>query len=291
MGKNLGYVQKRSRTDPAVVRYARFSVTKNPEKYYQSILQLFLPYRTDVQLKPVPYQSFQDFYQSGSVKYDKDNLQTVKVIVNTNKSHFEKEANEIDKAEQLLQSCGALEDAWAQIHPETEMERNECLQEMHNNPHITDEDNTKRIPDLFPTEKRICTTQLAHHGLSKIEAQSLMRSMNEKQSNIFYVIRQWCLDTRNGNNPAPFHVFVTGGAGTGKSHLIKAICYEASRILAHISQNPDDTTVLLTAPTGVAAYNIGATTIHSTLSIGIKVSLPYCPLSEEKNKQSTIQTW
>ncbi len=32
---HLGYIQKRSRSDPAVIRYPRFSVVKFPEKYYQ----------------------------------------------------------------------------------------------------------------------------------------------------------------------------------------------------------------------------------------------------------------
>ena len=45
----------------------------------------------------------------------------------------------------------------------------------------------------------------------------------ECQSQVFYKIRQWCLDKVNGKNPEPFHMFITGGAGTDKSHLIKCI--------------------------------------------------------------------
>lgn len=67
---------------------------------------------------------------------------------------------------------------------------------------------------------------------------------------------------KNGDDPDPFYVFITGCAGTGKSNLVKTIQYECSRILQQMTENPDDVTVLLTAPTGVAAYNIGATTIH-----------------------------
>ena len=54
--------------------------------------------------------------------------------------------------------------------------------------------------------------------LPRHEAQSLMRALNVKQSQVFYNIRQWCLDKVNGKNPAPFHMFITGGAGTDKSH-------------------------------------------------------------------------
>ncbi|XP_038063031.1 ATP-dependent DNA helicase PIF1-like [Patiria miniata] len=47
-------------------------------------------------------------------------------------------------------------------------------------------------------------------------------------------------------------------------------------------ESPDDISVLLMAPTGVAAYNIHGATIHSALSISTNVRLPYQPLSEEK---------
>ena len=77
-------------------------------------------------------------------------------------------------------------------------------------------------------------------------------------------------------------MFVTGGAGTGKSHLIKSIYYEATRLFARMVENPDDVSVLLTAPTGVAAFNINGATIHSAFSIPVNARLPYQPLSEDK---------
>lgn len=76
---------------------------------------------------------------------------------------------------------------------------------------------------------------------------------------------------------------MTGGAGTGKSHLIKAIQYEAMRLLSPtVCRHPDNICVLLTAPTGIAAYNLHATTIHNTFSIGVDVRLPYTEETEEK---------
>ncbi len=118
--------------------------------------------------------------------------------------------------------------------------------------------------------------------MTKKDAMVLLRSLNEKQTEIFYKVRNWCLAKVQGENPDPFHVFISGPGGVGKSVLIKAINYETSRILSKLSENPDETHVVLTAPTGVSAFNINAKTIHSTFCIGTNASLPYQPLGDEK---------
>ena len=46
LSNDCGFILRRTQTQPAVVRYVRFSETKSPELFHQSILQLFLPYRS-----------------------------------------------------------------------------------------------------------------------------------------------------------------------------------------------------------------------------------------------------
>ena len=65
----------------------------------------------------------------------------------------------------------------------------------------------------------------------------------------------------------PINLFVTGRAGAGKSHLIKAIYHTAVKTFRYSTINPERPTVALMAPTGVAAININGTTIHAALSI------------------------
>ncbi|XP_070411903.1 uncharacterized protein [Nothobranchius furzeri] len=71
---NNGCVRKRTRTNVAVVRYARFSKEQDPEKHYQSQLQLFLPYYTENQLKPSQFTTFQEFYETGSITNSSKNI-------------------------------------------------------------------------------------------------------------------------------------------------------------------------------------------------------------------------
>lgn len=58
---NLGWIRKRTMTKPAVIKYPRFSIETAKEKYYQSLLQLFQPYREDWQLKPTKFETYEDF--------------------------------------------------------------------------------------------------------------------------------------------------------------------------------------------------------------------------------------
>ncbi len=277
---DMGFVRKRTRTECAVVRYARFSPTKNPENYYQSILELFLPHCLQSQLKPPNFTSYQDFYETGFVALYNDELESVKIIVDTNRATFEKEAETIQRAQDDLEQHGPMEDAWAQICPEAELERLECLDQRKEQP-IETEEGDDVIPDLLPNVSAF-TLEKNPCAMTKKDAMVLLRSLNEKQTEIFYKVRNWCLAKVQGENPDPFHVFISGPGGVGKSVLIKAINYETSRILSKLSENPDETHVVLTAPTGVSAFNINAKTIHSTFCIGTNASLPYQPLGDEK---------
>ncbi|XP_055084862.1 LOW QUALITY PROTEIN: uncharacterized protein LOC117386060, partial [Periophthalmus magnuspinnatus] len=278
----LGAITKRTRTKPAVVRYARFSETKNTELFHQSILQLFMPYRVDVDLKPPPFESFELFYKTGDVCLSDGSVQLVKSIVDSNRRRFELAAEDLDEVHEQMESGEIHEDAWGLLCPEQEVERLESREEFREMLQaVGSEQEQEAIPDLAVRNEQVCHIE-KRNVMSRQEGLLLVKTLNEQQLSIFYKIRQWCLEKVAGNNPEPLHVFITGGAGTGKSHLIRAIQYEASRLFAPICHSPENVSVLLTAPTGIAAYNLQAATIHTTFSIGTNVSLPYTPLGEEK---------
>ena len=104
--------------------------------------------------------------------------------------------------------------------------------------------------------------------------------------------RAWCkkalVALRNSQQVELYRVFLSGSAGVGKSHVISLIQNDTVKSLRLSGQvQPDDVVVLLTAPTGMAAYNIQGMTLHSTLLLGtFKSSSP--PLSQDK--LSTLRT-
>ena len=66
--------------------------------------------------------------------------------------------------------------------------------------------------------------------------------------------------------PEPLHVFITGGAGTCKSHLISVIKEHIER-----SHTGCQNACMLVAPTGVAAFNIGGLTIHYAFRLPVEM--------------------
>jgi len=79
-------------------------------------MQLFLPHRQDAQLKPRGFETYEEFYTTGSVCFGTNRkLQEVTSMVKNNFVEYEKDVDDIEVAEKMLDACGPQEDAWAQI--------------------------------------------------------------------------------------------------------------------------------------------------------------------------------
>ena len=105
------------------------------------------------------------------------------------------------------------------------------------------------------------------------EYRELMRGLNTKQRQAVNFHRRWCKDAviamKKGEAIKPYRVFLSGPGGVGKSYVISLIHRDTVKLLRLSGQvEPEDVTVLLTAPTGVAAFNIQGMTVHSALLLG-----------------------
>ena len=102
------------------------------------------------------------------------------------------------------------------------------------------------------------------------EHRAFVQRLNKKQKEFSYHILTLI---KTSEKPA-FHAFLSGGAGVGKSHLIKTI-YQAA--LNYYNSRAGEvfhqTKILLLAPTGKAVYIIKGNTIHSALVITASQSL------------------
>ena len=153
----------------------------------------------------------------------------------------------------------------------------------------TDENNELPSEELVMVPESCSTSSgvLCYNEPSAITDDSLrecVRSLNTKQRFAYNVVLQWCRKmVKNANclkkeKIEPIHIFITGGAGSGKSHLIKTIYHTAVKTFNYTSINPALPKVLLMAPTGVAAVNISGSTINTALAIPKDVGTNLSPL-------------
>lgn len=67
------------------------------------------------------------------------------------------------------------------------------------------------------------------------------RSLNDEQRTVFQMVLNWCKDVitakQKSEQPSPLYSFISGGAGTGKSHLIKALHQMVLRTLEKKGRN------------------------------------------------------
>ena len=125
-----------------------------------------------------------------------------------------------------------------------------------------------------------------------------IRSLNMKQREVFNFKHKWSRDYIKSlrfkviKKVKSFHIFITGCAGVGKSHLISTIFLSLNKVLGYKGGNADKPRILLFAPTGVVAIKINGTTIHSGLRINVGSKL--YPLNDQqcaalRNKLSEVR--
>ena len=96
-----------------------------------------------------------------------------------------------------------------------------------------------------------------------------VHNLNTDQCHIVMYNRAWCKScinaVRHGENQKGYRISLSGPGGTGKSHVVQLIQRDMSPFFKHtVKPDDDQPIVLITAPTGSAAFQIGGSTIHST---------------------------
>ena len=102
----------------------------------------------------------------------------------------------------------------------------------------------------------------------------LVSSLNVDQSRIFRHVKDHLehqvrheSDTCKCSDWKPLHMFISGVGGTGKSFLIKTIRALVSEIW---HDKTESLLCAVTAPTGLAGFNVGGVTIHRLLQLPIE---------------------
>ena len=106
--------------------------------------------------------------------------------------------------------------------------------------------------------------------------------LNEEQQHIFnfnmrYLVK--CLFTEKYDELMhdAFHIFLSVGAGVGKSFLVKSITEYLKKMLKHHDQRLDLPSILVTVSNGKADTYINGINLHSGCNLPVKQGF-YCSL-------------
>ena len=274
LSKDLGTMKKKVRAN--VIRFHQCSMTKEPELYFYNKMLLFLPWRNEAPDMLAGYETYCEHYHS-----EREVIEMKEKMIMTN-------ADIVDEAVEKYQEQGPPTHVWDEIAPETEHTEADAIEEgvQEDTEHSIlcpdGQPNLRFTSDPLDTSTQTLAVELIPEFLPEPEYRKLVQSLNLEQRVIFQYLLNWCHAKANSPSKTPAeYIFVTGGAGTGKSHLIKATHNMANFTFRKAGQNPIQIRVLLMAPTGTAAFNIGAPTIHSALLLPKNLK-SYIKLSDEK---------
>jgi len=265
-------IQRKKRS---IMRYHKFSKDKEPEKYFHSMLMLFMPWRNET--KDL-LDSFNTYSEAFTSKQD---------TVLNNKKKFEYFTDEVtDHIQQIVEGGIFPVSIWDSLAPEVqhqnEISAHERIIEDSNLQIFCPEDfdhNRQKSSQMLSTNS--LPTEELFNTVSYSEFSKMVLSLNQEQRHVFQYVLDWCCKSLN-NKIEPFYLFCTGGAGVGKSHLIHTILQMTNRSLRRPGDDPSQIVTHLSAPTGTAAYNIGGTTLHNSFLLPLTQSDKHTNLSGEK---------
>ena len=243
----------RKRTRPCVMRYHKVSKMKDPEMYYLILLQLYLPWRDESELKG-HFSSYQEKFASVETNIKRNILK--------HEPYFE----ELDLDLDNLMANMMDDDPTNEGPDRTDFN--------FLNPDLLDVDagNSDRDSTNF-TPATACVN---NRSMSREENYELCSNLNEGQLEVFnYVMRyavEYMLNERNDRPlPDPIYVFLSGAGGVGKSFVTKAMIENVKNVLKfHLQNFENQSSVAVTASTGKAACDLDGTTLHSAFSLPVK---------------------
>ena len=246
MKNGKGWIKKR--TKKKIIRFRNFKLHQDAENYYREQLMLFLPWSNEE-------EDLIHINHEETFELNKDSIRQKR------SEYVHREANEFEEAlEEHREKDNDDDDDIDDANVEYDQDKNEFL--------IYETGNSRG--DIF-LEMGINTRteKVEHFNVPKLipddDYQRLMRSLNNKQ-------RKYTLNVMNliKDGDQQFFHFINGGAGVGKSTLIKAVYQSILRFHNSLpGSNPDAIRAALCAPTGKAAALIDGMTLHSFLSLPV----------------------
>ena len=262
----------KSRKVPKVIRFVRYNEKVDPENFYREQLLLFWPWRNESKDLIGDAASY-------SVRY-----QELKHMIIPKCHKYDHKSDALDSAMQVVQNQSSqMIEALEEIAPSNLQEQcddeatgvTECTEYAFFNLRRTQQQQHYDIGSDMGVPSAV-SDELLKGCIPDKEYYELVRKLNFRQREIFVHINQW-IRTKS----EPIRIFLSGGAGTGKSVLIKALYQSLHRyLIISTVDDLDHIRVLRCAPTGAAAFNVEGLTLHHAFDIPVQQK--FQPLIAEK---------
>ena len=281
------------RTKAKVLRYVRFSRENAPEDYYRERILLYVPWRkTQMEVEEEvllrrwdgkgSFKTFahkwealmsdpfcQEKLRQTMPEYDELGDILEEVILEA--MRLQTEENDAIVAP-VAQHQNEVDEAEAEIDPDIEE-------------HVGEGDIGLDLGDYQPT----AMAPAANIKFTKEDLLEGPLSLNTGQRRIFLeVLNRIKTTDLNQKDSQPLRLFISGGAGTGKSYLLRMIRNAINDFYERQMKPADDSPFVLTiAPSGTAAFLVDGRTIHNGL--GFTPGKVTADLNNDKRNQLQSQ--
>jgi hypothetical protein len=262
------------RAQERVIRYVHYKLHDDPEAYYREQFLLYYPWSAKTS-EPLCLSADEDSYLLDGHETFESKYLSVQDDIAKNRKRYEfndrldwdetqRTAKELEEANDLLLR-GAIDiDA-------PDAARSADVAEQYD----FGEDMGMRATTSSASSVKLPLSPMADDEF-KVESRRLIWDQRRYLYHIMHLYRYGA--------KLPFYEFLTGGAGTGKTVVLRVIAEAINRMHnSRVRTNPASMKVLLVAFTGSAAFNVGGTTIHHAFRVpfGCRL-LPYKRLASEE---------
>ena len=136
---------------------------------------------------------------------------------------------------------------------------------------LSKDDNNPQLPGEAKSAMHNLIDMMATHSSDQLGLDESVAMLNGDQRRIYDRVMNHLHHHKQHDDGdchcdiKPLRLFVSGVGGTGKSFLIEAI-----KLLVHRIWESEDLTVVVAAPTGLAAFNVGGLTNHRLFQLPIE---------------------
>ena len=271
----------RKRTFPAALRFQKVKEENSPDKFMLHELMLYSPQRDEIEIDKVLELYLEQY--NGKRKVD---------IVKNQVMEFLESVEEARYLVDLAKNNMDLEETGLKLDPQKEQDNADCSEEE------IDEEEAQEEAQLYGhlnPEHVDIKEESSKHGFHKrieIPDDSVLkettRNLDEYQREVLNIAIKYSKDlvkARKFPNKPPNSplLMVHGGAGAGKSFVIKSVSHWVKKILKQSGDSADHPYVVRTAFCGTAAANIEGQTLHS--AFGFSFDNKFYSLSDKSRDQ------